>query len=328
MYETTGISTSVADLLRHAGASGAAEGGQVHIVSVSAIREAVGERWGRHESLVEDFIIRSFRRSAREDDFIVRVNEADFVLIQPSREPMAALSRASQLMRDALSYFLGAVKIEQIHISVVDRIDGDVVEATRVSERELTLASQERSVDLSTSEDGSPPWEKFGVCRPPRKVVSLRLADGTDIQAVFFLDPVWNIANGAVASFVARTIAVQAGPDGQLTTIEPSLMTPKSYAALAAKRVQFVRELGGAEAPPAIGVHLPLSFNCVSHSSTRMTILADLKKLAVAEWKSRLFVEITDVPPALPHVRLTEIVAQLRPFVRGVLVRVPPGPVD
>jgi hypothetical protein len=44
MNETRSISTSVGDLLRHAGASGAAERGQVHIVSMAAIREAVGSK--------------------------------------------------------------------------------------------------------------------------------------------------------------------------------------------------------------------------------------------------------------------------------------------
>ena len=329
MNETRSISTSVGDLLRHAGASGAAERGQVHILSVAAIREAVGERWARHEPLVEDFVIRSFRRSARDDDFIVRVNEADFILIQPSRQPMAALNRASQLMREALSFFLGAVKTEHIHISVVDRLDGEAVEATLVGEGDLARASLERPVDLSKSEDGSPPWEKFGVSRPPRKVVSLRLSDGTDLQAVFYLDPVWNIASGAVVSFVCRTVAIQAGPEG-LSPVEPGSMTPRSYAALAAKRMQFVRELADdtAETPPTIAVHLPLSFNCLSHSGSRMNILSDLKKLAAADWKSRLFVELTDVPVALPQIRLAEIIAQVKPFVRGVLVRVPPGSVD
>lgn len=180
------------------------------------------------------------------------------------------------------------------------------------------------------SDDGSPPWEKFGVSRPPRKVVSIRLSDGGDLQAIFYLDPVWNIASGAVVSFVARTVAVQAGPDGNLCAIEPGTMTPRSYGALASKRMQFVRELAGdsAATPPSIAVHLPLSFNCLSLSSSRMNLLADLKKLADSGWKSRLFAEITDVPVALPQVRLSEITAQLRPFVRGVLVRVPQGSVD
>lgn len=331
MTDTTSISTSVGDLLRHAGAAGAAERGQVHIISVAAIREAVGERWNRHEPLVEDFVIRSFRRNARDDDFIVRVNEGDFILIQPSREPMAALSRASQLMRETLSYFLGAAKTEHIRISVVDRLAGEGVEATRVGENDLARASEERTVDLTKSEDGSPPWERFGVARPPRKVVSIRLSDGADLQAVFYLDPVWNVANGAVVSFVARTVAVQTGPDGQLATVEPRAMTPKSYAALAAKRFQFIGELaeGAPEGtPPPIAVHMPLSFNCMSHSSSRNDVLANLKTLNTADWKSRLLVEITDVPEGLLYDRLVELITQLKPFCRGVLVRTPPGSTD
>lgn len=330
MNETQSISTSVGDLLRHAGASGAAERGQVHIVSMAAIREVVGPKWPRHAPLVEDFVIRSFRRSARDDDFIVRVNESDFILIQPSRLPMAALNRASKLMREALSYFLGAVKTEHFHISVVDSLEGEALNATRLGEGEWTRASLDKPVDLSRSEDGSPPWERFGVSLPPRKVVSLRLSDGTDLQALFYLDPVWNIASSAVVSFVTRTVAIQRDSEGRAFAIEPSIMSTRGYAALAAKRMQFVRELSGdaAGTPPAIAVHLPLSFNCLAHSGSRMTVLADLKKLADADWQPRLFVDLTDVPVALPQIRLAEIIAQLKPFVRGVLVHVPPGPVD
>jgi len=232
-------------------------------------------------------------------------------------------------MRETLSYFPGAVKTEHIHVFVVDRLNGETVEAALVGEGELAQASLERSFDLSKSEDGSPPWQQMGFSRPPRKVVSIRLSDGTDLQAIFYLDPVWNIASGAVVSFVARTVAVQNGPDGDLSTIEPSTMTPMSYVALAAKRMQFVRELSGdsAETLPSIAVHLPISFNGLSHSSARMNILADLKKLADGR-TSRLFVEITDIPVGLPQVRLSEIIAQLKPFARGVLVRAPHGPID
>lgn len=328
---TTNIPTSVGELLRQAGAFAAAERGQVHVISVDAIREAVGERWKRHEPLVEDFVIRSFRRGAREDDFIVRVNEADFILIQPSRTSMAALSRASKLMREALSYFLGAARNEHINIAVVDSLKGGDVVATRVSDDELQRASHERLVDLARSDDGSPPWERFGVSRPPRKVVTIRRAEGGDIQAVFYLDPVWNVARGAVVSFVVRTVAVHIGANGEFEGIDPTAMTPSSHAALAVQRIRFLKELAtdGLEGQnPAIAVHLPISFNCLSHSSPRSALLSELKKMSAEGWRSRSFVEIADVPAALPHVRLTEIVTQLRPFVRGVFVQAPDGPVD
>lgn len=67
--------------------------GQFHIMSLAPVRAALGERWSRNEGLVEDFVVRSFRRIADADDMIVRVNDADFVLIQPvgRRCPPSAL---------------------------------------------------------------------------------------------------------------------------------------------------------------------------------------------------------------------------------------------
>lgn len=328
MNKVSSVSSSVTDLLRHAGAADAALRGQVHVLSVEAVREAVGPRWARHESLVEDFVIRSFRRGARDDDFIVRVNETDFVLIQPSRDPMGALNRSSQLMRETLSYFLGAVASENIKISVVDRVGEEGIEATRVSEAEMAAAAEERWRDMSVSDDGSPPWERFGVARAPRKVVTIRRPDGADIQALIYLDPVWNVKRGAVVSFVSRTIAVQTGGDGALETIDPRDLTPRTHAVIAGKRLQFVRELGDTdETAPLAAVHVPLSLNGLVYSGSRTAILADLKKLSSSR-RDRLFIELADVPSAMPQARLVEIITQLRPFCRGVHVRVDPDTAD
>lgn len=328
MMHSATVSTSVTDMLRHAGAADAAARGQVHIISVNAVRDAVGERWARHDPLVEDFVIRCFRRGGQDDDFIVRVNETDFMLIQPSREPMGALSRASQLMRETLSYFLGAVKSENINVSIVDRVGEGGIEATRLSEEELEAAAEERWRDMSNSVDGSAPWERFGVARAPRKVVSIRRPGGADIQAVFYLDPVWNVAQGAVVSFVARTIAVQAGANGELEAIDPRDLTPRTHAVIACKRMQFVRELAGPEQEgPRVAIHMPLSINGLSYSGTRYEILSELKKLSTI-WRERLFIELTDTPPGMPQTRLVEIVGQLRPFCRGVHIRVDPATGD
>ncbi|MGO4410953.1 hypothetical protein AB4Y66_12985 [Brevundimonas sp. M-11_2] len=312
-------------MLRHAGAADAAARGQVHIISVNAVRDAVGERWTRHDPLVEDFVIRSFRRGGREDDFIVRVNETDFMLIQPSREPMGALSRASQLMRETLSYFLGAVKSENINVSIVDRLSDDGIEATRLSEADLEAAAAQRGRDMSHSIDGSPPWERFGVARAAGKVVSIRRPGGADIQAVFYLEPIWNVTQGAVVSFVARTIAVQTGSNGEFEAIDRRDLTPRTHTVIACKRLQFVREIveAGHEGP-RVAIHMPLSINGLSFTGTRTEILSELKKVS-AIWRERLFIELTDTPPAIPQARLAEIVGQLRPFCRGVHIRVDPG---
>ncbi|MDI1327181.1 MAG: hypothetical protein PSV23_10330 [Brevundimonas sp.] len=317
-------SSSITDMLRHTGANDAAAEGLVHIVSVTAVRDAVGERWGRHQSLVEDFVLRAFARNGREDDFIVPVNDTDFLLIQPGRTPMAALSRSSQLLRETLTFFLGTVEAENINISVVDRIGEQGLETTRASAEQIARAAQERPLDLAQSFDGSAPWERFGVPRPPRKAVTIRRPDGADIQTVFYLEPVWHVARGAVVSFLVRTVCVQRTPDGASEPCDTGELAPGAAAALTIQRLVFVRELLGSEAAPglAIVVHVPISMTCLSYSGTRTSVLSELRRLVEGEQRHKLIIELDHVPDALPQSRLSEALAQVRPYARAVLVRV------
>lgn len=322
------VAGTVTDLLRHAGAVAAAERGQVHVVDVQAVRDAVGDRWARQGAMVEDFVIRAFRRTGRDDDFIVRVNDTEFVLIQPSRAAAAALSRASLIMRETLAFFIGEIRAEHLNIAVVDRVGADGLSATRVTEAELAGLAVRRREDLSDSEDGSPPWVRFGIARAPRKVVTVRRPSGPDLQAVFYLDPVWNLRHAAVVSFVARMAAVECGPDGVYGPVDPADLSAAAHAALAARRIDFLRGLLGADGRPPVAVHLPLSFGGLAYSGTRISILADLKALSDLGWGPRLVVELTDTPPGAPAMRVAELVAQLRPFARGVHLRVPAGESD
>ena len=319
------IPSSISDMLRHAGADEAARQGQVQLVSVSAIRDAVGERWARHQPLVDDFLMRAFGRNASEDDLAVRVNDTDFLLIQPGRTPMGALSRSAVVLRETLTYFLGAAEAENIHISLVDRIGDEGLEATRVTGDQLASAAAERAGDLSDSRDGSAPWERFGVARPPRKTVTVKRPGQRDIQAVFFLDPVWHVAREAVVSFVVGTVAVQPAGDGGVEPVDIPALAPGASAALIIQRLIFLAEmLGGAgQAPPGFVVHVPISLNALSYSGSRTAVLGELRRLAADGRRDRLVVELNHVPEGLPNSRLSEAIAQLRPYARGVLVRAP-----
>lgn len=318
------VSTSITDMLRHTGANDAAAEGLVHILSVAAVKETVGGRWARHQPLVEDFVLRAFARNGREDDFIVPVNETDFLVIQPGRTPMGALSRSSQLLRETLTFFLGVAEAENINISTVDRIGEEGLEATRASVEQIAKAARERPLDLSQSFDGSAPWERFGVPRPPRKSVTIRRPDGADIHTVFYLEPVWHVARGAVVSFVVRTVCVQRTPEGTSQAFDTAELAPGAAAALTIQRLMFVRELLGSAAAPglAIVIHVPISMNCLSYSGTRTSVLSELRRLVEAGQKSKIIIELDHVPDALPQSRLSESLAQVRPYARGVLLRV------
>jgi hypothetical protein len=319
------VSPSITDMLRHSGADEAARRGQVQLVSVAAIRETVGDRWARHQPLVEDFVTRAFTRNAIEDDLIVRVNDTDFLLVQPSRTSMGALSRSSVLLRETLTFFLGAAEAENIHISVVDRIGDDGLEATRVTGDQLETAAAEREGDLTHSRDGSAPWERFGVARPPRKMAAIKRPGQGDIQAMFYLDPVWHVAREAVVSFVVRTVAVQHSSGGDVEPVDVAGLTPGAAAALDIQRLIFIGELmGDGDRPgPAIVIHAPISMNALSYSGARTAVLGELRRLVTGDRRDRLIVELLHVPEGLPESRLSEAIAQVRPYARAVLVRAP-----
>ena len=317
------VSPSVSDMLRHSGAGEAALRGQVQLVRVAAIRDTVGARWPRHQPLVEDFVTRAFARNASEDDMVVRVNDTDFLLIQPSRSPMGALSRSSVLLRETLTFFLGAAEAENIRISVVDRIGDEGLEATRVTGDQLEAAARERTGDLARSRDGSAPWERFGVARPARKTVAIKRPGQAEIQAIFYLDPVWHVTREAVVSFVVRTVAVQRMADGAIEPVDRRWLTAGAAAALTIERLMFVEELlGDRDRPePAIVVHVPISLNALSYSGARTAVLGELRRLVESDRRDRLMIELMHVPEGLPESRLSEAVAQTRPYARGVLVR-------
>lgn len=319
MQLAASLSTSVWEMLRDAGAAQAAERGQVHVISVAAIRDAVGARWTRHQDLVEDFVVRAFKRAARDDDFIVRVNDADFILIQPGRPAVGALSRASQLMRETLSYFLGAVKAEDVRIAIVDRLQGDAVEATAVSADQLERAADQHPRDLKDSLDGSAPWERFGVASPVRKTTLIERPDAANLRALFYLEPVWNVRQGAVAAFRIRSVVLQEAADGELLPTEPEDLTPRCQLELALRRISFAAEVWDSSpgTPPAL--HLPTAFSALTHSSARMAFIARLAGLKEAGRQRLVILELTDLPAGLPALILSGLITQLKPFCRGLL---------
>ena len=319
MQLAASLSTSVWEMLRDAGAAQAAERGQVHVISVSAIRDAVGARWTRHQDLVEDFVIRAFRRAGREDDFIVRVNDADFILIQPGRPAVGALSRASQLMRETLSYFLGAVKAEDVRIAIVDRLQGDGIEATAVSAEQLDRAAGERSRDLSDSQDGSPPWERFGVTSAIRKTVRIERPNAASLRALFYLEPVWNLRQEAVAAFRIRSVVLQETGLGELTPPRPGDLTPSCRMELSRRQVAFAEEVWETQPGPPPALHLVLDFGGLTQSSGRTALTSRLAGLKERLLHRRLVLELTDIPEGLPAMMLSGLVTQLKPFGRGVL---------
>lgn len=295
--------------------------GQFHVVSLAPVRAALGDRWSRNEGLVEDFVMRSFRRVAEADDVIVRVNDADFILIQPSRSPMAALSLAARLTRQALSHFLGAVRPENIEISVIEQVGAGGIQAQRVTQEQIEAAERSDG-PVEAAENESPPWEAFGVTRPPRKIVTIRRPEGGDLESLYYCEPIWNAARGVVVAFQLRVLTFQrTGAEGR-ALVSPDDLTARTHAVIAQRCLRYVRELLEKPEYGSIAISAPIALDAFAHSASRIAIAGDLKAIGEG-FRRRLFIELSDVPQDVSVARVEEAVAQIKAFSRRVTVRLP-----
>ena len=63
--------------------------------------------------------------------------------------------------------------------------------------------------------------------------------------------------------------------------------------------------------------------NALSYSGTRTAVLSELRRLVKERRRDRLIIELSHVPEGVPQSRLSEVIAQVRAYARGVLVRAP-----
>lgn len=317
------LSGSTLDLLsREETVRDAIARGQFHIMSLAPVRTALAERWSRNEGLVEDFVVRSFRRLADADDVIVRVNDADFVLIQPSRSSMSALSLAAALTRQTLSHFLGEVRPENIEISVITQVDAGGIEAHRVTQQQLDAAERAETA-AEPDENESPPWEVFGVARPPRKIVTFKRPECGDLESLYYCEPIWNAARGVVVAFQLRTMTFYQPEPNVRELVSPGDLTARTHAVIAQRALRYAREVLEQPENRRIALSVPIALDAFAHSASRIAIAGELKAIGDDSLRRRLFIELNDIPRDVSVARVEEAVAQIKAFARRVTVRLP-----
>ena len=57
--------------------------GSVNIIDISIIRDKSAEKWPRRQEQIRDFVMRSFRKMARQTDMLLPLNDVQFLAVQP-----------------------------------------------------------------------------------------------------------------------------------------------------------------------------------------------------------------------------------------------------
>src|SRR3982074_1857055 len=107
-------SAALRDVLEKVGPAIAAGG--ANVISVEAIRDRSRDRWPRKREQVIVFVERAFSRLSQAGDFIITLNDYEFLAVQPSVSRPTALGIRANILKDARAFFLGAAAREDLRL--------------------------------------------------------------------------------------------------------------------------------------------------------------------------------------------------------------------
>lgn len=310
-------SASVQELLQRIEPAIAA--GSVNIISVQAIRERSGERWQRKREQVEAFIERTFRRISASGDLIVALNDCEFLTVQSGVSRVQAISLCTNILREALVFFLGAAEPEDLRLLLVTGFQDGEITVQGITLEQAEREGAETEAAALVSDRTTPPSQSLAA----RMRRSVQLTVGaTRCEVSTRAEPVWNTAAGAIASFAMHCEVSLVLADGERRALSLMDLSPGVAAEAALQTLDHALDLLTIHPTIRMGLHTPLPLAALTNSTSRFRLLHSLKAWDEAVHRY-LIVEITDLDEGAPQGRLLEIVAVLKPYCRAVLARSP-----
>jgi hypothetical protein len=317
-------SAALRDVLEKVGPAIAAGG--ANVISVEAIRDRSSDRWPRKREQVIVFVERAFSRLSQAGDFIITLNDYEFLAVQPSVSRTTALGISANILKETLAFFLGAAAREDLRLfqvmsftngelSVKPLDAGHILDGgdpgpwTGPAGAEESVASRDSLAPVSEDLD----WvetRRMRLTSPPN----------LDLDLAITPEPTWNVGARVVASFLLHPsmwLTEGSLPERAVTCGE---LTPALAGEVAIGGLTFAADLikGGVQ----VALHAPLPWNAMTYSTTRYRLLHALRDIP-PEVRRFLILEITDLSAGLPQSRLTEVVSMLAPYCRAVLARAP-----
>jgi hypothetical protein len=308
--------------------------GSVNILSVEAIRDRSGDKWPRKREQVEAFVERTFNRISQPGDLMVCLNDAEFVTVQPSVSRTTALSVSATILKETLAFFLGAAAREDLRLFQVTSFVGGALgvqplDSGAAFDGDFEIPAPDPASDGDAS--SRPDAKSFApTCEDIFWEVTrrVRLNSPPDIalNLAITTEPTWNVGARVVASFLLRpSTSVAEGPTAP-RMVRAGELSPNMAGEAACSLIEYAVELIGHRGV-RVALHVPLSLNAITYSSSRYRLLHTLRDVSPAVRKF-LILELTDLEEGLPQSRVTELVSVLAPHCRAVLARAPGETMD
>jgi hypothetical protein len=308
--------------------------GGLLVLGFEAIRDRSGGRWAIRQESVREFIERQFQKYFLPSDQLVRLDDVNFLVIQPSESGFGAQARALKLFSEVLRFFLGASARSDVKLSRVTRMGPDGLEITpvEVSDADLTrLATMDWDAGPPTVVD-DPGAEQGAAITTPSPAMSIvdsgkrssgaALRGDRTYEAMFLTEPIWSIRQRAVVSYRLRPLIFELQADrlvdANLAKASPGDLTRLNLLVLAEAERLF-RDKG---ADRRFALHIPIHQASLGASAGRQTLLATLERLQPLA-SSSVVVVLIGLESGAPHSRIVTLTSALAGRCRAVIALAP-----
>ena len=337
----------LAEALDRLGDPAALAAGLVNVIGLDGVAARFGTRWSFRRELVHEHVERLMHRHLGEAGVFQRIGEMHYVVVQSGRSRLHAQALCLRCLREILNHFVGEVRLPDMRLHEVTRVDGNEIIGQKVevsaaalsepaTDPERETSEPERSVadprafvaqrtfavpdDLEASRSFSPRSESrapISSAPPVAKWSPFVASNGQTVRVSCALEPVIKLDDSSRIGFrLARRVVYPDRPlDGQaLRDLSRADIARVDFATIARGLERLQAEKKGQDLPSLI---VPVSFATLSNQRTR-EILVGLLQQARAEVRLGLVCEICEIEGVPPSALLTAV-SMIRPFCVRVL---------
>jgi GGDEF domain-containing protein len=304
--------------------AGKVSAGQVKFLGLSQIRDHFGPRWERVSEAVEANVRSVIDRRLANFEVCAKVGELQYVMVFPTLDETAARIRCAAIIDEITKRLLGdklfesGVDIEST-VAVLDRRSADPKadimgtlrerldqDARQQNERRAAglptgLQAYARPIDNGPGYGDEPPTADDND-RPDR-------SGGRNYR------PMWDVGRGVISTFLyAGEEAAAASRLGDAADLAECDRWALSEVSRDLARI--------VEAGRKLLLTVPVHYSTLSVGVQRRLYLPLCRALTPAMVGLLVF-EVVDLPEGIPHGRLVELTALLKPFARALILRLP-----
>jgi hypothetical protein len=295
--------------LKMAASAALLERGCVNVIGLDDIKSEAGARWAKMQPSICAHLETLLRQKLGSSDFFVQLDATSFLVSMPTAAQEESQVFCLRVAHELHTNLLGHCEIGQLRIARATRSDGDLLELTAVTGEGLIRLAAEAGLQVS-------PKTETSATPPPRHGP---LAAPQDAAPAYQFVPMWDVQKEAVTNYRCETIA---GPNA-FESLSPSAKFKADLAAALARVHHATQSLTDhLKIGQRFLMTIPISYDLLSSPVARMELTAICRNLSAA-LRPYLMFEIGDLPYGVPHSRLTELIASLRPFCRGVAALLP-----